>query len=151
MHNGGLCPRKDLVTCPFHGQIIPRDELGRPLNPNDVSTPTTSLDFHVDEVDRNYGETSKPPDSGVMNNLWELIEADVMDQTGHEKIIMTKHGRRKEEKPKTALIDIKKKPSTSYTRLKRVIDSSKTKKMVKEAIEYEREMKSRNKQASNWR
>jgi hypothetical protein len=85
-----------------------------------------------------------------MNNLWELIEADVMDQTGREKITVTKRGQKK-NKPKSALIDIKKKPSTSFTRLERQINSSKTKKMIEEAIEYEREMKSRNKRANNWR
>jgi hypothetical protein len=137
------------VTCPFHGRIIPRDELGRPLNPNDVSR--SSSIANADKADSSYGETSKPPDSTIMNNLWELIEADVMNQSGREKIAVTKRGQKKKGKPKTALIDIKKKPSTSYTRLKQQINSSKTKKMVEEAIEYEREIKSRNKQANNWR
>ncbi|KAJ2670959.1 hypothetical protein IWW42_003669 [Coemansia sp. RSA 1085] len=30
LRDGRLCPRKDLVKCPFHGVIIPRDEEGRP-------------------------------------------------------------------------------------------------------------------------
>ncbi|KAJ2452438.1 hypothetical protein EV183_002953 [Coemansia sp. RSA 2336] len=30
LRDGRLCPRKDLVKCPFHGVIIPRDEQGRP-------------------------------------------------------------------------------------------------------------------------
>ncbi|KAJ2846301.1 hypothetical protein IWW36_004415 [Coemansia brasiliensis] len=30
LRDGRLCPRRDLVKCPFHGVIIPRDEQGRP-------------------------------------------------------------------------------------------------------------------------
>ncbi|KAJ2307733.1 hypothetical protein IWW55_000810 [Coemansia sp. RSA 2706] len=29
LRDGRLCPRRDLVKCPFHGAIIPRDEQGR--------------------------------------------------------------------------------------------------------------------------
>ncbi|KAM9412815.1 UV-stimulated scaffold protein A [Salvelinus alpinus] len=36
MPNGALCERQDRVKCPFHGLIIPRDELGKPTNPEDV-------------------------------------------------------------------------------------------------------------------
>ncbi|XP_027150650.1 UV-stimulated scaffold protein A homolog isoform X1 [Coffea eugenioides] len=32
LKKGGLCPRKDLRVCPFHGPIIPRDDEGRPIN-----------------------------------------------------------------------------------------------------------------------
>ncbi|KAF9160685.1 hypothetical protein DFQ26_005277 [Actinomortierella ambigua] len=28
LKDGGLCPRRDLVKCPFHGVIVPRDEEG---------------------------------------------------------------------------------------------------------------------------
>jgi hypothetical protein len=141
LRNGGLCPRKDLVTCPFHGKIIPRDELGQPLNPADVvEYPSSSSDQPA----------LKQP--SVIDNLWELIEGDVMDQSGHDRIApRTRYQKKKKEKPKSALINIKKMPSTSYTRLTRQINSSKNKKMVEEAIEYEREMKSRNKQANSWR
>ncbi len=85
-----------------------------------------------------------------MDNLWELIEGDVMDQSGHEKVLAKSKGRKK-RKEKSALIDIRKKASTSLTRLKRQVNSPKTKKMVEKAIDYEREMKSRNKEANNWR
>lgn len=77
-----------------------------------------------------------------MDNLWELIEGDVMDQSGRRKV--NPKGQKKKEK--SALIDIRKKSNTSITRLKRQIDSSKTKKMVQEAAEYERHMKLRNKE-----
>ncbi|XP_012519120.1 PREDICTED: UV-stimulated scaffold protein A isoform X2 [Propithecus coquereli] len=33
--DGRLCERQDRLKCPFHGKIIPRDEEGRPLDPED--------------------------------------------------------------------------------------------------------------------
>ncbi|GAB1289545.1 UV-stimulated scaffold protein A [Apodemus speciosus] len=33
--NGRLCERQDRLKCPFHGKIIPRDDRGQPLNPED--------------------------------------------------------------------------------------------------------------------
>ncbi|XP_041525877.1 UV-stimulated scaffold protein A isoform X2 [Microtus oregoni] len=33
--NGRLCERQDRLKCPFHGKIIPRDDKGQPLNPED--------------------------------------------------------------------------------------------------------------------
>lgn len=33
--NGKLCERQDRLKCPFHGKIIPRDDKGQPLNPED--------------------------------------------------------------------------------------------------------------------
>lgn len=77
----------------------------------------------------------------VMNNLWEFIEGDVMGQSGRQKF--NPKGPKKKER--SALIDIRKKSNTSITRLKRHIDSSKTKKMIQEAADYERQMKLRNK------
>ncbi|XP_015782795.1 UV-stimulated scaffold protein A [Tetranychus urticae] len=35
LRNGKLCPRRDARKCPFHGLIIPRDEVGQPLNEED--------------------------------------------------------------------------------------------------------------------
>ncbi|XP_072262684.1 UV-stimulated scaffold protein A [Pyxicephalus adspersus] len=33
--NGSLCERQDRIKCPFHGKIIPRNEIGVPINPKD--------------------------------------------------------------------------------------------------------------------
>ncbi|XP_054438180.1 UV-stimulated scaffold protein A [Pteronotus mesoamericanus] len=33
--NGQLCERQDRLKCPFHGKIVPRDDTGRPLCPED--------------------------------------------------------------------------------------------------------------------
>lgn len=34
LSNGGLCQRRDLRVCPFHGPIVPRDDEGNPINKN---------------------------------------------------------------------------------------------------------------------
>lgn len=34
---GRLCPRRDRERCPLHGPIIPRDEIGQPVRPEDVA------------------------------------------------------------------------------------------------------------------
>lgn len=33
--DGRLCERQDRLKCPFHGKIIPRDDSGQPLDPDD--------------------------------------------------------------------------------------------------------------------
>ncbi|XP_004847501.1 UV-stimulated scaffold protein A isoform X4 [Heterocephalus glaber] len=33
--DGRLCERQDRLKCPFHGRIIPRDDTGQPLDPED--------------------------------------------------------------------------------------------------------------------
>ncbi|KAI8099896.1 uncharacterized protein BX664DRAFT_310820 [Halteromyces radiatus] len=141
LHNGGLCPRRDLVTCPFHGKIIPRDELGRPVQP--VSKE----------------EQSQPSSSTIVNNkedklLWQEIEDEVMQQVGQPRIEpgkRSKRAKKDEHKKKRALIDVRKKPDTPYTRLAKRMDSRETRRMVDEALEYERSMKSRDRKASTWR
>lgn len=35
--SGALCERQDRVKCPFHGVIVPRDQVGRPTNPEDAA------------------------------------------------------------------------------------------------------------------
>lgn len=145
MHNGRLCPRKDLEICPFHGRIIPRDDNGRPINEEDID----NMPAVQEDPDETYGTPDKKPDQSIMNNLWELLETDVMDQSGQP---LQKRGRKRKDKSskKSGLINIRKKPTTSYDRLERQLNSKRTQKMVEEAAEYEREMKSRNKQANHW-
>lgn len=54
--SGKLCPRKDRHKCPLHGPIVARDEMGRPVNPenNEVKTldqPSTSKETVPDWQD----------------------------------------------------------------------------------------------------
>ncbi|KAG0231524.1 hypothetical protein BGW42_000169 [Actinomortierella wolfii] len=51
LKNGGLCPRRDLVKCPFHGVIVPRDEEGRIVKPGE-----SEADRIQEEVDARRAE-----------------------------------------------------------------------------------------------
>ncbi|XP_069060130.1 UV-stimulated scaffold protein A isoform X2 [Pleurodeles waltl] len=52
MPNGTLCQRQDRLKCPFHGTIIPRDELGIPTNPEDKAREEKKkLDKQAEEQD----------------------------------------------------------------------------------------------------
>lgn len=42
LSKGGLCQRRDLRVCPFHGPIVPRDDEGRPLDLGSSSNETTT-------------------------------------------------------------------------------------------------------------
>ncbi|KAI7881282.1 hypothetical protein K492DRAFT_206977 [Lichtheimia hyalospora FSU 10163] len=126
LRNGKLCPRRDLVTCPFHGKIIPRDEIGQPIHQEDQGDQQSS--------------THKP--------LWEDIEGDVMRQQGQEQID-TKRKKRKRQQ-NSNLIDIRQKKENSYTRLQKKLETPGVRRMVEEAQDYERSIKSRNRNANIW-
>lgn len=51
LRKGGLCQRRDLRVCPFHGPIIPRDDEGKPLDQNSLKDEIT-LDSGTDLVEQ---------------------------------------------------------------------------------------------------
>ncbi|CAN1793948.1 UV-stimulated scaffold protein A homolog [Linum perenne] len=63
LRKGGLCPRRDLRVCPFHGPVIPRDDKGNPI--------VQSLDI-------------KDLDSGV--NLTELLAKQAVENVRNREI-----------------------------------------------------------------
>ncbi|KAL0428730.1 UNVERIFIED_CONTAM: UV-stimulated scaffold protein A [Sesamum radiatum] len=42
LRKGGLCQRRDLKICPFHGLIVPRDDEGKPINESSVTEETAA-------------------------------------------------------------------------------------------------------------
>lgn len=48
LSKGGLCQRRDIRVCPFHGPIIPRDDEGKPIIDNNSSTTERSLKLEPD-------------------------------------------------------------------------------------------------------
>ncbi|KAK7338065.1 hypothetical protein VNO77_18662 [Canavalia gladiata] len=50
LRKGGVCQRRDLKVCPFHGPIIPRDDEGRPLNQS--SSEDVNGDLRTDLVEQ---------------------------------------------------------------------------------------------------
>ncbi|KAL0090738.1 hypothetical protein F4703DRAFT_1790693 [Phycomyces blakesleeanus] len=126
LHNGGLCPRRDLVICPFHGKIVSRDSIGQPLDPAEAPK------VQVLQV----------PQSGTSREFWEDIEGEVMVQTGQEKI-ESGHKKRKRDH-KSALVDVRQnKPKSVHRRLQDKLDTRAIRRSVEEAVEYERTQKSR--------
>ncbi|KAM3757575.1 hypothetical protein ACB098_02G199200 [Castanea mollissima] len=51
LSKGGLCQRRDLRVCPFHGPIIPRDDEGKPLNQNSLKE-EISLDLGINSIEQ---------------------------------------------------------------------------------------------------
>ncbi|KAK6239696.1 hypothetical protein QUC31_005165 [Theobroma cacao] len=51
LSKGGLCKRRDLRVCPFHGPIIPRDDEGNPINQTS-SIDDTNPDLASDIVEQ---------------------------------------------------------------------------------------------------
>lgn len=51
LRKGGLCQRRDVRVCPFHGSIIPRDDEGNPIDQS-TSTNNASLVLGTDLVEQ---------------------------------------------------------------------------------------------------
>lgn len=69
LKKGGLCQRRDLRVCPFHGPIVPRDNEGNPIEQNPESGsekeyPTVATDLRSDSVDS----------KGTLNLSKEMVE-----------------------------------------------------------------------------
>eukprot|EP01087_Luapelamoeba_hula_P015492 TRINITY_DN4641_c0_g1_i2.p1 TRINITY_DN4641_c0_g1~~TRINITY_DN4641_c0_g1_i2.p1 ORF type:complete len:814 (-),score=239.27 TRINITY_DN4641_c0_g1_i2:1803-4244(-) len=57
MPNGTLCTRMDLKKCPFHGKIIPRNELGEPSTAQQPEPPSNHTTTSPDNKKRSATET----------------------------------------------------------------------------------------------
>lgn len=140
------------MTCPFHGPIIPRDEIGRPVDPK---TKLPIMDSGADEDGIAKGVEQENVFSSVSASqpaLWEQLETDIMLQQGIAPIESNKRGqKRKKEKAPSALIDVRKKPETRLSRLQRRLDDPRMKRIVEESMDHERDMKLRDKKANSWR
>ncbi|KAM5271923.1 UV-stimulated scaffold protein A [Ctenodactylus gundi] len=52
--DGRLCERQDRLKCPFHGKIVPRDDEGQPLNPEDRAREQLRKPRHPDWQDPEF-------------------------------------------------------------------------------------------------
>ena len=52
LSKGGLCQRRDLRVCPFHGPIIPRDIEGKPIHQTSSNEERRTLDLGSDLVEK---------------------------------------------------------------------------------------------------
>ena len=103
--SGKLCPRRDKFKCPFHGEIIARDETGRP-----------NCEEHSDE-----GGSSE--NTGTTIQEMAAITQDIEQATGLN--LTGKKPKKGTKRKHSGLTDLRKKENTSLCRLaKKVFDKS---------------------------
>ncbi|XP_026135310.1 UV-stimulated scaffold protein A [Carassius auratus] len=125
MPNGSLCERQDRVKCPFHGPIIPRDELGRPVNPEDA----LRLEKEKRKREEDQPDWRDP-------ELMREIEAATGEDLGSSKLYgkgkNANKGKSKKKYPN--LTDLKQNASTSRSRLEKKVFNKSSMRRVTEVM-----------------
>ncbi|XP_057721424.1 UV-stimulated scaffold protein A homolog [Arachis stenosperma] len=85
LRNGGLCQRRDIKVCPFHGPVIPRDDEGRPLD-NLSPSKETNMNFKTDLVE----ELAKQAVKNVRERDKEVAEKRVVDKRSLKRAKLAK-------------------------------------------------------------
>lgn len=110
--SGRLCPREDRFKCPFHGRIVPRDDLGRVVD-------LENKIILEKEKKQNVPDWQDP----------QLLR-DIQYQTGVD-LKMPEKGSRRKRKRNSNLTNLKKEQDTPRTRLeKKVFKKSSVKKVA---------------------
>lgn len=118
LKTGQLCPRRDRDKCPFHGPIIPRDEAGNPLRPEDAAKEKAARE----QYERDHPAWQDP------QLLAELKAATGVD-------LKVEKGRRKRKRKYENLTDLKK--TTPRERLAKQIFSHKAVRRLNAALASE--------------
>ncbi|KAK2849566.1 hypothetical protein Q5P01_009400 [Channa striata] len=105
--NGKLCQRQDRLKCPFHGQIIPRDQEGRPCRQED----------RLREEEEERRKREQQPDWRDAE-LMRDIEAATGENLGSDRV--GKKGKGKKKKFPN-LSDLKQSDNTSRSRLEKKV------------------------------
>ncbi|KAK3848172.1 MAG: hypothetical protein J3R72DRAFT_430013 [Linnemannia gamsii] len=179
MSNGRLCMRRDLVRCPYHGPVVPRDEYGQiQLPPEEGGFIPTGEEVLNDEqeaalIERAIAAASssggassssmsaRRPDPGKTKSkdtsTWEDIEDDVHLALGLEKIKVPQKrnqgGVKKKKnptKPPSALVNLSKPVDSSRTRLMRRVASKASKDLVTQDEAIEKSSSSRDARLNRW-
>ncbi|RXM34336.1 UV-stimulated scaffold protein A [Acipenser ruthenus] len=123
--NGALCERQDRVKCPFHGLIIPRDELGNPTNPEDAA--------RLEREKRNKQEEQPDwRDPQLMREIEAATGVDLGSSKSFGKGKGSKGKGRKKKYPN--LTDLKQNSNTARSRLEKKVFSKGSVKRVTEAM-----------------
>lgn len=137
---------------------MPRDELGRIIKPkgDETHAEDSGHDDSADDepesttnVDESSSSTSQVAQSSKPTD-WEELEDDVMKQLGLEKIAVHKRSKRKRPDIPSALVNVRKKPETSITRLQKRIADPKLKRVVEKEMSYQQSIKYRDKKTMSW-
>ncbi|XP_039509736.1 UV-stimulated scaffold protein A isoform X1 [Pimephales promelas] len=125
MPDGSLCERQDRVKCPFHGHIIPRDELGRPVRPEDA------LRLEKEKLKRQEQQPDwRDPE------LMRDIEAATGEDLGSSRTYgKGKKGRGKSKRKKYPnLTDLKQNANTARSRLEKKVFNKSSMRRVTEVM-----------------
>lgn len=123
MPDGRLCERQDRVKCPFHGKIIPRDDSGNPVNPEDK----------MREEKKRFEKQAEQPEWQDPEFMREVEAATGIDLGSSRYSGKGKGGKNKGKKRKYPnLTDLKQEANTSRSRLgKKVFNKGAMKRVVK--------------------
>uniref|UniRef100_A0A3Q1IMN9 UV-stimulated scaffold protein A n=1 Tax=Anabas testudineus TaxID=64144 RepID=A0A3Q1IMN9_ANATE len=118
--NGKLCQRQDRLKCPFHGQIIPRDQEGRPCRREDRLR---------EEAEERRKREEQPDwrDADLMRD----IEAATGENLGSDRV--AKKGKGKKKKYPN-LSDLKQRANTSRSRLEKKVFNKSTMRRVAQVM-----------------
>ncbi|XP_072519481.1 UV-stimulated scaffold protein A [Salminus brasiliensis] len=126
MPNGSLCERQDRVKCPFHGLIIPRDELGRPINPEDAA--------RLEKEERKRREEQPDwRDPELMREIEAATGEDLGSSRTYGKGKKGGKGKGKNRKHPN-LTDLKQSTNTSRSRLERKVFNKSSMRRVAEVM-----------------
>ncbi|XP_010896992.2 UV-stimulated scaffold protein A [Esox lucius] len=110
MPSGALCERQDRVKCPFHGRIVPRDNLGKPTNPEDA-----------ERLEKEEWKRREEQPDWRDPELMRDIELATGEDLGSSKTF-GKHKKGKGKRKKYPnLSDLKKSANTSRSRLEKKV------------------------------
>ncbi|KAM9142636.1 UV-stimulated scaffold protein A isoform 2-T2 [Pangshura tecta] len=123
MPDGRLCERQDRVKCPFHGKIIPRDDSGNPINPEDK----------MREEKKRFEKQAEQPEWQDPEFMREVEATTGVDLGSSRYSGKGKGGKNKGKKRKYPnLTDLKQEANTSRSRLeKKVFNKGAMKRVVK--------------------
>ncbi|KAJ2079229.1 hypothetical protein H4R24_003923 [Coemansia sp. RSA 988] len=126
LKNGKLCPRRDLVKCPFHGVIISRDEQGQPLNGSESEDEPT---IEEEETTASNNNVESAVDSiATAERIEDLKWQDLEDLVGKNHNFSPAKRKPKQTtavRPKNSLASIRKPKPSAITRLRQTIRKQK--------------------------
>lgn len=166
--------RRDLVRCPYHGPVVPRDELGQIQLPPEEGGFVRLVDEELDDeqeaalIERaiaaaapsfsSSSASTRRPGSGrgeaKDTSTWEDIEDDVHLALGLEKIkVPRKRGqgvKKKPTKPPSALVNLSKPADSPRARLLRRVAGKASKDSVTLDERIEKSSSSRDARLNRW-
>ncbi|PIA18363.1 hypothetical protein COEREDRAFT_96064 [Coemansia reversa NRRL 1564] len=131
LENGKLCPRRDLVKCPFHGLIIPRNEQGRPLSEPELESEPVIEEEKTSDDSKNIEPTinSVATAERVDDLQWQDLE-ELVSKKNNFALPQRKPKKATNSRPKSSLASIRKPKPSVITRLHQAIRKQNVQAMI---------------------